>query len=332
MLKFYRITRAIVFLALGLTIGVLAGFRINAWVQETSTVADLRPTNGQLVETSYGKMHVSVWGDKAGKPVILTHGMAAWGGLWTQTAEQLAGAGYQVFAVDQPPFGFSDRDNTDFSRTAQARRIKEMAETLGLRDYLLVGHSYGGGIAMETALLDRLNIAGLVLVCPVMALAPENEAPTLGEVPFVLGQEWLAEALVSVSITNPFLTGLLTKQFMFQKSALTETHIEILQRPMTLKGNTSQMVKWLQQFIQGDPSALSRQRENLASFSKPVALIWGEEDTVTPIALGEELNQILKPVSFERMREIGHMPQLEANEAFTGLLQDALQNVAGKAE
>lgn len=332
MLKVYKTIRAIVFLTLGLLIGILAGFRLNAWLQERHEVADLLPANGMMVETSMGAMHVSQWGPQDGQPVILTHGMAAWGGLWREIAGKLAMDGYRVLAVDQPPFGFSDRDNIDFSRTSQARRIKEMAAKLDLRDYLLVGHSYGGGIAMEAAIIDRLNLKGLVLVCPVMALVPEGSRAMPGEVPFVLRQGWLAEPLISASVTNPFLTGFLTKQFMHRKDSLTDAHIATLQRPMTLEGNTGYMVEWLQQFLKGDPSALSRRRGNLANFDKPVALVWGEEDTVTPIALGEELFAIMSPRAFYRMEEIGHMPQLEAPENFANLLKNALRKVAGTDE
>ena len=121
------------------------------------------------------------------------------------------------------------------------------------------------------------------------------------------------------------MTGFLTKQFMHKKDALTERHIEILQQPMTLKGNTEKMVVWFRQFLAGDPKAISRSRAALAKNKIPVSLIWGEKDQVTPIVQGEELEQILKPIKFDRLPAIGHMPQLEDSAVFNATLLNALK-------
>ena len=63
----------------------------------------------------------------------MTHGMAAWGGLWKLTGEALAARGYRVIALDQAPFGFSDSGNPDFSRSAEAKRLLEAVEVAGHR-------------------------------------------------------------------------------------------------------------------------------------------------------------------------------------------------------
>ncbi|MDF2373810.1 MAG: alpha/beta hydrolase [Rhizobiaceae bacterium] len=308
-------------------LAVLGGFRLHAWQQEAKSADQMAPTNGKFVETPYGKIHVSIWGEADGQPIVMTHGMAAWGGLWEETAITLAKNGYRVIAVDQAPFGFSDRDDTDFSRSRQAQRIASLVSAMGLQNYILVGHSYGGGVAAETALRSPDQLSGLVLICPVMVLAGEGDDIVKNTVPFPLNVPWLAEVLVSATITNPLLTGFLTRQFMHQKDALTARHVEILQRPMALKGNTEHMVIWLGQFLAGDPTAFSRQRENLSKLKMPVALIWGEQDQVTPIRQGEELAKIINLSSFIKLKNIGHMPQLEAPERFSKALLDSIEAI-----
>jgi len=288
-----------------------SAFQLNARLTERKSANELTPDNGRFINTQLGRTHVTEWGRAEAPPIVMTHGMAAWGGLWEDTAIYLGENGYRVIAIDLPPFGFSDRAVKDFSRSYQAKRLAATTQAMGLTQYFLVGHSYGGGVAMEAALRYPDQIAGLILVCPVMNMTPGDEKAVKASIPLPLRFNWLSEMLVSATITNPWLTGFLTKRFMHQTQALTERHIEILQRPMERAGNTSHMVTWLQQFLSGDPDAKSRRKVFLKELKPPLSLIWGTMDTVTPIEQGNALAQVIKPVRFKRLDDIGHMPQLE---------------------
>jgi pimeloyl-ACP methyl ester carboxylesterase len=306
----------IIVLALGM-------FRLAAYNREASEAASLVPANGSFIETSYGKIHYSTWGDTTGQPVLLTHGMAAWGGLWQETAEALAAQGYRVIAVDQPPFGFSDRDNDDFSRIAEARRVSEVVEKLGLSNVLLVGHSYGGGVALESVLQTPQLYKAVVLVCPVTGLLGP-QPPPVKNLPFVLRSRIVTELLVSATITNPWLTAMLAKQFMHKKERLTDAHVATLQRPMSRTGNTEAMAKWLQTFLAGDAGALSATQVEASKIAIPLALIWGAEDTVVTVAEGREIAVVLRTQDLTVIPDIGHMPQLEDPAAFNAALSEAL--------
>ncbi|MEM9332604.1 MAG: alpha/beta hydrolase [Pseudomonadota bacterium] len=323
MKKLFKFLIAIfAFIILAVAIAIL-GFRANAHFMESKTALELSPENGAFIETTEGVLHVSMWGENHTKTILMTHGMAAWGGLWHDTAKILAQTGFRIIAVDQPPFGFSDRSEEDFSRSKQAKRLKALEVSLGLEDYTLLGHSYGGGVALEMALRYPGEISNLILVCPVVGLRQEAQ-PATSNLPWLLEQEMVAEYLVSFTVTNPLMTAFLTKSFMHRKESLTHSHVEILQRPMALKNNTAFMVKWLKQFITEDPNAISRDREKVKGLGMPVNFIWGDKDTVTPISQGEELATYLQPAKFHRMKDIGHMPQLEASVEFNKALLDIL--------
>ena len=328
--RFLRIISKTVLAILFLVIAIAVALRVSAALRESSTASDLAPANGKFVSTSEGVLHVSIWGADNETTVLFTHGMAAWGGLWRETAEELSNNGYRVIAVDQPPFGFSDRSDHDFSRSRQAARLKALASRMKLKDYLLVGHSYGGGVALETALRHPADIKGLVLICPVIKLekdvAPSDPIEP-SETPLPLRSTVLAETLVSASVTNPWLTGFLTKRFMHRKESLTDKHVAILQKPMALRGNTGFMVKWLTQFLAGDPKAISRRATEIAELKLPVSFIWGDKDTVTPIAQGFELAQVIKPVKLHSLTDVGHMPQLEVPKLFNNTLIKTLDEL-----
>ncbi len=329
--RFFTLALLVLTLA---AIAAIAGLRFAASLRETQEASAIAPANGQFVETSFGRLHVSNWGDPKGKPVLMTHGMAAWGGLWVETAEALAANGYQVIALDQAPFGFSDRDNTDFSRTAQAARIKEVLDALGIEKTYLVGHSYGGGVTLEAALRYPERVAGLVLVCPVTDLPKADDADQAGApnaLPLLLRSTKVAEFLVSATVTNPMMTRFLMQKFMHRKDAITDDHIAILQRPMSRVGNTHAMTLWLQQFLAGDPDAWSAKRDRVRHLAVPAELIWGEKDTVTPISQGDDLAHLAKFGAFQRLPEIGHMPQIESSAVFNAALIQALGRLSANA-
>jgi pimeloyl-ACP methyl ester carboxylesterase len=57
----------------------------------------------------------------------------------------------------------------------------------------------------------------------------------------------------------------------------------------------------------------------------PVALIWGEADTVTPIAQGEALARIFRTRSFQRLPGVGHIPHIEDSAQFLAALDQAME-------
>jgi pimeloyl-ACP methyl ester carboxylesterase len=332
MRKFMTLTGKAGLLCLIFAALTLTGFRAAAWFRETGEAADLAPENGAFADTSFGKVHVSFWGEENGTPVVMTHGMAAWGGLWKLTAEALAARGYRVVALDQAPFGFSDSQNPDFSRSAEAKRLLEAVKSLGIEKPLLVGHSYGGGVALEAALLAPELFRGMVLVCPVTGLFGQEPGavPVKSQLPLPLRTQFMRELMISATAANPLLTKFLMAKFMHRTDMINADQIATLQLPLQRRGATKAMALWFKQFIEGDPSARSARREEAAKLALATELIWGEEDTVTPIIQGEDLAPFLKARQFRRIPGIGHMPQIEDPSLFNDALAEALDRLGTK--
>jgi pimeloyl-ACP methyl ester carboxylesterase len=298
---------------------VLGVFRTLAHFRETETAQALAPSNGQFIPTTYGSVHISEWGSATSPVVVMTHGMAAWGGLWTDVAEHLAAHGYHVIAFDQAPFGFSDAANENFSISAEADRIGQALGTLGIHNAKLVGHSFGGGVAIETALKFPLFFDGMILVCPVTKLGLADAART-GSAPWLLRQTWISEVLVSVTITNPLMTKLLLQKFMAKKDMASAEQIRILQMPMRRSGNTHAMAVWLRQFFEGDSNSKTTAPEAANQLKLTVSFIWGAEDQVVSLQEAQRLKVLLHSDRLDVIKGVGHMPQLEAPDAFKQIL------------
>src|SRR4051794_13142191 len=144
---------------------VLAGFRIAAARREIFSRSEAAPSTGHFYHAADVQMFVQEDGPLDGPPVVLIHGTGAWSEIWRGTMHALAGAGYRAIALDMPPFGYSTRPaSRDYSDSAQARRILVTLDSLGVKRFAVVGHSFGGRPTMEATFMAPERVSRLVLV------------------------------------------------------------------------------------------------------------------------------------------------------------------------
>ncbi|MGB2711111.1 MAG: alpha/beta hydrolase [Conexibacter sp.] len=95
-----------------------------------------------------------------GAPVVLIHGLPGTAADFDRVAALLPAR--RTIALDRPGFGFSDGGYHAFDR--QLRLLHELLDQLGARRPVLIGHSYGGTIALGYAERYPQDVRGLVLV------------------------------------------------------------------------------------------------------------------------------------------------------------------------
>ncbi|MBE7246165.1 MAG: alpha/beta hydrolase [Actinomycetospora chiangmaiensis] len=117
----------------------------------------------------------------AGPPVVLIHGsLMALEDLWLPLAPCLAGR-HRVIAVDRPGHGLSVRHRlVDASPWRQARLIRDALDRLGVERPVIVGHSFGGTIALCLALAHPESVAGVVAAAPLCFPEPRLEQALFG--------------------------------------------------------------------------------------------------------------------------------------------------------
>lgn len=98
----------------------------------------------------------------AGPVVVMLHGWGAFKELWWSTMRAL-GSDHRCYALDLPGHGKSPAGRTA-SIAALAEAVGAFCDDLGLREIVLMGHSMGGSVACELALLRPELVARLVLV------------------------------------------------------------------------------------------------------------------------------------------------------------------------
>lgn len=298
---------------------LLVLFRIAAEIRETDRDV---PPGSRLIPTSLGAVAVHESGPAAAPPILLVHGTAGWSGFWRNVSAHLAGRGWRVIAVDLPPFGYSERDpQARYDRSAQAARLAEVLEQAADAPAVVVGHSFGGGPAAELALRTPARVRSLVLVDA--ALGELDPPPGRTAAQRILGIPGIAQPVTSAAMTNPMLTGQLLRSMLARKETA-RPWVETIRTPMRRKGTTEAYAAWLPNLFLADDGAISRRSAALAAIAVPVALIWGEADTVTPIAQGERLERLMRARSFARLPGVGHIPHIEDEAAFLAALDAAL--------
>ncbi len=300
---------------------VMIGFRFAAAMRETADRDQIMPPSGKTIATRSGKVFVQEKGDAAAIPVVLIHGTAAWSQLWWRTTDALTASGFRVIALDLPPFGFSDRPGT-YTRGDQAARIEDVLATLGIARAIIVGHSFGAGTAVEYVLRYPDRARGLVLVDAALGLGATPSDP-----PWLLRPRWIRELLVSLTITNPLATKTLLSSLIANKAAADAQTIAILQTPLRLKNSTADIADWLLYFTGTDRAAFSANRNAVAAITAPVALLWGDSDTVTPMAQARDLQTLLPKAPLHVLAGLGHIPQIEDPAAFNQALIATLRTM-----
>ena len=112
---------------------------------------------------------------------MLLGGAAAPAWVWHTVGPRLAAAGHRVFAVDLPPFGYTER-NVQPTMAGWVSLLEGFEQKLAIRRPLLVGHSLGAGVAAGEALKRPNDTAGIVLL--------DGDA-----IPFGGGTSWLSPVL-----------------------------------------------------------------------------------------------------------------------------------------
>jgi pimeloyl-ACP methyl ester carboxylesterase len=314
-----RFSYAAVWLTL-LIVVVLSAFRLAASAREDQTSHAAAPGNGKFVRAGDVEIHLQEAGDGSGEPVIFIHGTGAWSETWRDTMTAVAGAGFKSIAIDLPPFGFSERpSNASYSRADQARRIIGVLDALHIQQAILVGHSFGGGPTVEAALMRTERIKSLVLVDAALALdGRSTDTPLIQKM--VLGLTPLRNAVSAATITNPLFTKTFLKTFLFKKEAATDERVAIYQRPFVVTGTSVAVSSWLPEFLSSKQAAQSLDPNAYSRLTMPVSLIWGAQDTVTPLNQAERLKQIVPHAELSVLDGVGHIPQIEDPARFNAAL------------
>ena len=128
------------------------------------------PVTGAIRELTVDGVRLAVreWGEPSGRPLLFWHplGTVTSGAWLTELAPVLVGHGFHAVAVDGPGFGESPADRPEEMGVDRlAASLWGVADALGLDHPVVMGHSWGGVVALRAAAAERpADVAALVLL------------------------------------------------------------------------------------------------------------------------------------------------------------------------
>ena len=304
------------------------------WLRESQTVEEAAPVTGKFVQARDAKMFVFEEGRDTDPAVVLIHGMGAWGGLWGETADPLAGADFRPITIDLPPFGISQKlygaDN--YTVDKQAQRILDVLDNLGVKKAVLVCHSVGCRPTMEAAMLRPGLAQKLVLVDPALGFADDKANPHFeqnhagGLLRTFFSMKFIRNAALATYGTHPFSVPSIFRSFVYNRAAVNAGRIELMTYPLNINGITNAYGDWMEHLFIAQEAAYTANFANFKVLGMPSLIFWGRQDTLTPLWQGEALQKMLPAATLKVVDNCGHIPYLEQTDGFNALLLKFLQN------
>lgn len=241
--------------------------------------------------------------------VVCVHGNPTWSFLWRDVLARL-GDRYRVIALDQLGMGFSERTPTrDY-----ATRVRDLAAAVDALDidgeFTLVGHDWGGAVAMGYGVAHPHRLAGLVLCNTGIAVPEGRRAPSL------------IRLAASGPITD--LACRRTRTFVDGTIALSWRRLpppvrDALRAPYRTAARRTAIADFVADvpFDDRHPSAaaIAAVADALRSFDRRTLVVWGADDPVFDDSFALDLAARVPHADQHRFPHAGHLSPLEADVA-----------------
>ena len=298
-------------------------------VHERRDVAQSAPPDGRFVTVDGVRVFARMHPGRADRlPVLLVHGTAAWSGTWFELIPALQRDGYPVIAVDLPPFGYSDKGTrVDFSREAQAARLRGVLDAFRVERAMVVGHSFGGGPALEFALRAPERVERLVLVDAALGLTAPPPDPSSAACR-MLAMPRVRNVVMASTAANPLWSGTLLRSFVARKEAVTPQRLVAYREPASLHGASAALGAWAHHFACVPETGFSMDPARIRAIGVPMYLLWGAADTITPLDQAMHLQAVAPTSRLDVLPGVGHIPHIEDPGAFARTLLDTVASPA----
>ena len=244
-----------------------------------------------------GKLAIHYFICGQGDPLVIIHGgggEAAKG--WLRIVKELSNY-YTVYVPDLPGFGRSQAQGNDFQMLEFVEFVKDFSHKLGLKRFHLLGHSMGGGIALQYALTFPSDIKRLVLLnsmCLGKAIAPW--------IRFLSSAAFrLTKAIPTILKAMGWLIRLTFGHTRFA-STLLRSKVKLGNSIATLKGQPLVLLHRLSELVM------------------PALLIWGARDVIVPASQAKDAAELIPDCQLHIFEDCGHDVHKEKEQELSQLV------------
>ena len=260
----------------------------------------------------------------SGPTVVLIHGMINSSRHWQAVAERLA-CSHRVVAPDLIGHGDSATPRGDYSLGAHAASIRDLLTTIGVERATIVGHSLGGGVAMQFFYQFPQRTERLVLISSgglgrdVSPLLRGAALPGASPVLRLAAHRRLVDALD--------VAGARLRSRGSARGVYLEAVARAL-RPLAEPGARRAFLQTLRSVIDVHGQHVSASDRLYLLGDMATLIVWGERDRTIPIAHGRAAHEAIPRCRFETLPRAAHFPHLEDPEGLADVLADFMATTA----
>ncbi len=244
-------------------------------------------TAGNRTTVTVSDTPVEVFSGGSGPPLLFLHGGEGFG-TFDPTDSPLSEK-FTVYAPSHPGFFGTPRPGWVYTITDVAHFTLELAQKIGISEYVLMGHSIGGWIAAEMASMASADLKGLVLIDAAGIKPQQGE---IAEMFMVSGAVRLERGFHDPSQVPNY--DFFTRERTPEEAAVAHSNMEMLSR-----------LGW-KPYLH-NPSL----PHYLSKVITPTLIVWGRQDAVLPVECGELFQKAIPNSQLSIIENCGHRPQME---------------------
>src|ERR1700710_1200094 len=241
-----------------------------------------------------------------GPAILLIHGIGDNSTTWSTVQSTLAQR-FTVIAPDLLGHGKSDKPRADYSVAAYANGMRDLLSVLDIEQVTVVGHSLGGGVAMQFAYQFPQLVERLILVGAGGVTKDVNIALRIASVP--MGSEALA--LLRLPMVLPALQVIgRVGGALFGSTGVGRDLPEVVRILADLPEPTasSAFARTLRAVVDWRGQVVTMLDRCYLTESVPVQLIWGSRDSVIPVEHAKMAHSAMPGSQLEVFEGSGHFP------------------------
>ncbi len=247
-----------------------------------------------------------------GPVILLLHGMACDHTTWAPVIEKLA-RNYTVIAPDLLGHGLSDKPRADYSVGGYANGMRDLITLLNIDKVTVVGHSLGGGVAMQFAYQFPERTERMILVAPGglgREVTPAIRAVTL---PFFQA----AMGVVTLPGVRHLTTGAMRTAAKIDTPVLHDLDevadiVDNIRDPRARRA----LVHVVRGCVDYRGQIITMVDRAYLTEQMPMCVIWGSEDQVIPMKHAETVRRIAQTATVKIVEGAGHFPHKDYPDEF----------------
>lgn len=260
----------------------------------------------------------------SGPALLLMHGLACDHTTWDRVIEQLA-EHYTVIAPDLLGHGLSDKPRADYTLGGYANGMRDLLTVLGVERATVVGHSFGGGIAMQFGYQFPERTERIILVAP-GGLGPEVTVAI--KLVQAFGWEQVMRVLTRPGIRHAGVAGLRALSRLDNRHTRDLGELAAIfdswKDPRTrfaIRHLVRAVIDWKGQIVTMTDRAYLTE-------TMPMSVIWGRDDQILPSKHALTAGALASQADVRIFEDSGHFPHKDHPEEFVEVVHEFMQTTA----